>query len=377
MEKISKTVNLFEWLNEISAKSRHFSLQNRKCKKELSDFLTENNFFEISSLKHTNFNETLSISKIELQKIEQPLYLWIRSYGVSNDEKLILLINRMCELVPRTGSLFANYIENNCSDSKGAWILADYLCFILKTEIIDMSEVELDTLASQMDKELPLNAARLFSNFLVFLRENRQLSNGWTFHFKSRRAPKSQDAYTALDFIRMAYIIFNDNAWEKEQLLKKALKSKRHADLWLFVSLHFICAWRKTDLLKVPMPKLPISSVDLRKEISMGNFNAENILKEFEWRVCYASRRPHKTEGSDGISELKLFVPESLRKPIGIILTVSALHHEDVKPGGCFIKPIGEKKIFNHFLAKIFLRLVEIKVLVLAKRINHICKVLR
>jgi hypothetical protein len=94
---------------------------------------------------------------------------------------------------------------------------------------------------------------------LIIVRENQHLSNGWTFHFKSRRESQPQEAYSAMDFMRMAYIVFNDEAGEKEQLLKKALQSKKFADLWLFVFASFYLRLaRRTDLLRLPMPKLPV-----------------------------------------------------------------------------------------------------------------------
>lgn len=354
MAKTTEAVGFFDWIQEISTENEHFSLQNWKCKKELFMFLKENAFFGVSALEHAKLDETLFVSRTDLLKLEPGLALWIRSYGAGNNEKLILLTDRLRSLVPKTGNLFADYIEHNCSDSRAAWILADYLCFTLKTELVEMDETELDSLAAEMDKELPLNAARLFSIFLVYVRENRHLSNGWTFHFKSRREPQPQEAYTALDFLRMAYIVFNDEAWEKEQLLKKALQSKNAADLWLFVSLHFICGWRRTDLLRLPMPKLPVPGDKLRKEIALGDFNTENILNELEGRLRYAPRRPHKTEAYEGVSDLKLFFPESLREPMGIILAVAVSHHEDIEPGECFLKAAGQRKQLQSFFGKDF-----------------------
>jgi hypothetical protein len=160
MAKTTETVDFFDWIQEISAGNKHFSLQKGKCKKELFMFLKENAFFGVSTLEHAKLDETLSVSRTDLQKLEPGLALWIRSYGAGNDEKLILLTDRLHSLVPKTGNLFADYIKRNCSDSRGAWILADYLCFTLKTELIEMEETDLDALAAEMDKELPLNAGK-------------------------------------------------------------------------------------------------------------------------------------------------------------------------------------------------------------------------
>jgi hypothetical protein len=65
-------------------------------------------------------------------------------------------------------------------------------------------------------------------------------------------------------------------------------------------------------------------------------------------------RKPRKTEAYEGVSELKLFVPESLRKPMGMILAVVVSHHGDIEPGDCFLKAVGQKKQLQLFFGKDF-----------------------
>ncbi|RFZ80188.1 hypothetical protein DS742_04240 [Lacrimispora amygdalina] len=118
MAKTTETVDFFDWIQEISAGNKHFSLQKGKCKKELFMFLKENAFFGVSTLEHAKLDETLSVSRTDLQKLEPGLALWIRSYGAGNDEKLILLTDRLHSLVPKTGNLFADYIKSVLSQEK-------------------------------------------------------------------------------------------------------------------------------------------------------------------------------------------------------------------------------------------------------------------
>jgi hypothetical protein len=60
--------------------------------------------------------------------------------------------------------------------------------------------------------------------------------------------------------------------------------------------------------------------------------------------------KPSKTEAYKNITELKLFIPESLRVPLGTIIAVALAHHPDVLPGGQFIF----SRDYRHFYKQFF-----------------------
>jgi len=340
-------VNLLEFAGELSASNPRFTVQNPKCRDEFFAFLNVNDFFGIPLLNKLNGSkdvDMLYVNSNDAVGIQPNLELWLRSYGADSDEKLNLLTERMTELYPPTGALFADFLECSNADSNAAWKLADYLCFALRGELGTMDEQELHQLAADMDRELPLNSARLFSGLLLFAKERGQLQAGWVYQFNSRAETGAVEAYGTLDFLKMAYIVFNEDAWEKERLLEKALQSCKHANLWLFVALHFICGWRGTDLVRLPMPKLPCDGKRIREQLAAGSFEPEILIAELEFRLRFVPLEPQKTQAYENVPELKLFVPESLRKPVGIILAVSASHNESVEPGGCFLQKAGEGK---------------------------------
>ena len=354
MENNSNSINIFDWTDKLSASNPRFSSQNPDCRQAFLNFLKNNEYFGIPKLYASADNDLIIICQDEAEKIRPNLELWLRSYGVGNDEKLELLTERMTAMYPDTGTLFARFTDQSQAASGMAWKLADYLCFTLRCEITGMSDKELDSLAADMNRELPLNSARLFSEFLMYARENGHMSNGWIYNFNSRREAESEGAYTALDFLKMAYVVFNEESWKKQHLLEKALNSKRDANLWLFVALHFICGWRGTDIVRLPMPALPYEGAKIRERIAAGSFDTESIINEVEFRLRYASMKPQKTEMYENVPELKLFVPESLRKPIGIILAIAVSHHESVKPGNCFLRRTGNRGHLISFFGESF-----------------------
>jgi hypothetical protein len=205
-----------------------------------------------------------------------------------------------------------------------------------------------------MDKTLPLLSAQLFSEFLVYAKECGVLSNGPMYQFKSRVESKNEGAYATNDFLKMAHIVFNDESWEREGLLEKALRSERDASLWLFVSCHFICGWRGTDIVRLPMPTLPADMNRFREQVKAGCFDTSGILAELDFRLRYVPLMPQKTARFENVPELKLFVPESLRLPFGIIYVVAASHHLSKKPGEPFIRKYGDRPHILSFFGKEF-----------------------
>ena len=351
-------VNVFNLVSVLSKTNPHFSLQNRKCRQDFLAFLKNNNHFGVQQLylpiDCNNDENAHWISRTDAENIKPNLKLWLQSYGIGDDEKLGLLINRMQVLHPETGALFAKFIKHGRANSSSAWKLADYLCYELDIEIAKMSNDELDGLANKMDKELPLNSARMFSEFLMYAREREHLSNGWIYSFNSRREIGVDGAYSTLDFLKMAYIVFNHEAWTKECLCEKALESEKDANLWLFIACHFICGWRGTDIIRLPLPAIPNDSALMREQISNECFDAESIVCELEFRLRYKPLMPKKTEAYENVLELKLFVPESLRKPFGIILAIAASHHKIIKPGEVFLKKAGDRMHILSFFGECF-----------------------
>ena len=344
-----------------------FTLKKRKCRNELIEFAMENSWFgsDVLSVDNVFFadinNEAYFVRKTDEPRFVPHIRLWITSYGENADGKLRLLLSRLRELYPVTVNLFCKFIaEEYPDDYTAAWILTDFLCSALNREITQSDDKTLDRLAATMDKELPLNSARMFSAFLTYLRSKRKLGNGWVYQFKRRSESKDKNAYPTPAYFKMASIIFNEDAWEPERLKEKALQSETYANLWLFVAFHFICGWRGSDIVRIPMPKLPCDGETMRKQLSTGIFDTDSLVEEVEQRLRYTPMKPNKT-GSFNVPELKLFIAESLRKPLGFILAAAASYHENVTPGGTFIRRTGNLTELQEFFGVDFVSACENK----------------
>ncbi len=353
-------VGFFSLARQYADSSTTFSFEKRTHRDELIEFMRANAWFGVTSMPVSNVffadtaGETYFVRKDDERFFVSRARLWIASYGESPKRKLRLLLNRLHEVYPDTGTLLSKFLEKDYSnESTAAWIFTDFLCSELRCEITQTDDAALDLLAARADQALPLNAARMFAAFLTHLRSKRKLGNGWTYQYRSRITNKDNSAYPVASFFKMAYIIFNEDAWETARLKEKALRSAACANLWLFIAFHFICGWRGTDIVRMPMPTLPCCGKVIREQLANGTFEFDDLLREVELRLHYTPMKPNKTK-SFNVPELTLFVAESLRKPLGFILAAAASHSETVPPGSTFIRRAGSVMELTDFFGSEF-----------------------
>jgi len=356
----------FHLAQKYEHRQNRFDWKKQKCRDAIIEFATENTWFgaDVRPISEVFFadtsNEMFFVRKTDEHLFASPVQLWLASYGESAENKLRLLLDRLNDLYPATGKLLCEFLaEEYQRGYMASWILTDFLCSALSSEITQASDDSLDMLAANADKELPLNSARMFSAFLMYLRSKRKLGNGWAYRFQSRGV-REKSAYTIMSFFKMAYIVFNDDAWKTEGLVEKALNSEANANLWLFIAFHFICGWRGSDIIRIPMPSLPCCGRAMREHLLAGTFDAVSLLEEVEFRLHYTPMKPNKTKSYD-VPELKLFVPESFRKPLAFILAVAASYNENTPAGGTFIRRAGSFVELQRFFGPDFVSACEHK----------------
>ena len=197
-----------------------FSLRKRSCRDEFLEFVKRNGWFGVKALSVQAVffaaadDEQYFILKADAERIRDRVALWLDSYGCDDCEKLRLLLKRIDDIYPKTGKWLAAFVKSGDVNKTAAWRLADYLCDTLQGELTETSEDELERLAAAMDKDLPLGSARLFTEFLMFLREHSDMKNGWTYHFGARHESANTEAYPTTDFLKMAYVVFNGGRFE-------------------------------------------------------------------------------------------------------------------------------------------------------------------
>lgn len=364
METKKKT-DFYDLVNHLAEDMDSLYTDRQTCRVRIYEFMELNEWFGIADRvqreRHliTLRKKKWLIQEAEVRMLEEPIRLWLRAYQRTNKEKLLILLEHGNKIWPETVRNYGGFIEKTgMQDEPAAWQLLDYLLAVLKKELLFYPPGEIEGLVRRMSEELSLSAARLFSGYLKEIQRKKK-EDGWVYKFTSRgdRLRKELDAYPMKDFAIMAYCIFNKEAWEKQRLLEKACVSDTYANLWAFLAMHFVCALRGTDIVRIPMMELPVHGEEAREQIRSGAFSkARAIAEELQVRVQYKALKPNKTKSYDRIPEIKLFIPESLKEPIGIILALASSYCGNQEPGTRFLKISRDIIPIRNFFGTEFVR---------------------
>jgi len=301
---------------------------NKLGRRHVLEFLDANDWF---GMEHRIIARTPHISVDDIQKLQDPITLWLSAYKRPSREKIVLMLEHFKGKYPETCRLYAQFIsQNKMADRPAGWMLLDFILSEIDREITEYDESGLQKFITLLDDGATRKAAQLFADFLGTENHDGESISSWKYTFNIRDNPSLvNDAYPATDFATMAYCVFNEDMWTQQELIEKAINNETYANLWLFVSLHFICALRAQDMVRLPAPTLPRDGNIIFKEVMSKAFtqhDAITLVEEFLFRIKLNPIHPSKTAKKENIPEIKVSVPESLRVPFGIIMAIALAH---------------------------------------------------
>jgi hypothetical protein len=118
-------------------------------------------------------------------------------------------------------------------------------------------------------------------------------------------------------------------------MYSKAADSKNYADAWLYLALHYICALRTTDLMRLGHPKLTRKPKEVLEAVasrSWSSSEARRTLLSITTRLTYLNITPNKTNRTSNVTQLKFQVPESCQVLIGTLLAICEAHYQIGSP---------------------------------------------
>ncbi|NHM32078.1 helix-turn-helix domain-containing protein [Neobacillus terrae] len=202
-------------------------------------------------------------------------------------------------------------------------------------ELFSYSDEEIESLLIFYSKERGKDANRHICLFLNELQKKYDTKYKNIYRFDKRNAYKKTEGgvspYTEEQYFRFGFLLLNEtHAWYKEYL-EKALENTRFASLWLYSLLHYICAWRRIDMInQLPHPNLNMQPDEFFTLIRDNQFTEEiafKITTEVEMRVHYLNLKPLKTKKFNP-PNLVFEIPESIRYRLGMLLGLCEAHRK-------------------------------------------------
>lgn len=313
--------------------------------------------------------------------------------SLSRDEQFEYSLRFIDDKFKNTKEDIENLVSDNLNTKEAfGWLdCIRVLGQILEKELYLYSNKEAQELISKVN---PLVKSKVAKKFLLrllnYTKDNNDCNFDHHFVFEDNNiVPSDTTPYTMEQMGRLAILVFNETHPSFKKRLKDAIRNRGNAGAWLYVALHYVCSWRRSDMTHT-LPRITLPTKDyneyfnLLKKEGINDDMAHSITKELEDMVSVLNLQPKKTEERTN-QELILDIPEGARRIIGTLLGLCEAHvqkYEHENPGETinyipensktaapFIRLFGDeyidifgKSIFNNIKANRFylINIVEI-----------------
>lgn len=316
--------------------SDRFESKYVKNRNKYIDFLEDNAYFGIEIVEPDNIlfdlpeREDFYITREDAQMFEYKSEQFFEEFGLTEEEKVRWIINHSKghPLTTEYIKKYLIYIEDEDN------IYTPSLTAFVRT-IFDMSDIKKLTdedIVSAIENADAVRTKNLLTDFFKYVAKYETVK----YHNVElkKKESDSEPAYPYEDFIRLAKILFNTDYDKEHKLTQKALENSKYIEMWMFLSCHYICGWRSSDIcdrwvylnLKSNDNPFKIKIDTLKEDILNGNVSDETYDKV----ALYAIRRiemaynvPQKT----GLGKLRAAIVPELRTFFGKLILISEYHH--------------------------------------------------
>ena len=287
-------------------------------------FLEDNNWF---NNRPEIKNGKVFITDEQQQLYKEPLLQYLKAFDQPKTE---LILSMLSAKYPLTSNRFVEFCSVINATEETRFYVADFLLYSLQKDIFLMNDKEMSVLMKKAVNGLIKAHGDTFTFFLSWLKANYKTAYKNEYIMTNRYSMDYQkEAYDIDEYLELLYYLYNEDYIADNEMYMKAAKSKNYADTWLFLSLHFICSIRMTDIERISHPILTNDPEIVLKQISDGAFSdkdARLTLLSITQRLCVLPLTPNKTSSHSNISSIKFEVPESCEVHIGTLFALCEAH---------------------------------------------------
>lgn len=316
--------------------SDRFESRYVRNRNKFVDFLEENAYFGIEIVEPENIlfdlpeREDFYFTKEDAQLLEYKSEQFFREFGLTEKEKIRRIISHS-----KGHSSSTEYIEKYLAfiEDKDNIYTPSLTAFV--RIIFDMSDIKQLTdedIVAAIEETDAVRTKTLLTDFFKYVTkyENVKYHN---VELKKKEGD-SEPAYSYEDFIRLAKILFNIEYDKEHNLTLKALENSKYVEMWMFLSCHYICGWRSSDIcdrwiypdLKSNDNPFMINIDTLKEDILNSNITDESYSKVALYvirRIEMAYNAPQKT----GLGKLRSEIVPELRVFFGKLILIAEYHH--------------------------------------------------
>lgn len=315
---------------------------------DVISFLSSNAFF--NQQPHI-IDKKLYVTKKQWSILHDRISTFLHFYFLSPEEKADEMIVMLKEQYPVCADSFDEFCKETQAKPEERYHGIDFFLGNLKKDITEYTDPEIESLAQILYDDLPIYIGQCVTFYLSWLKSkkvsytvchNGRYSTAQRQKYKVKyhrdyvmqgRVDTSTQklSYSETTYLSLVYYLLNEEYAKENEMYLRAADSKEYTDAWLYLSLHFICALRDTDLERIYHPHLhypPGQIIEMVKSGTYTSVMAKAVSSELMHWMYYLAKTPNKTKDHTGIPNVKFFIPASLEEHFGILLSLAEAHHQ-------------------------------------------------
>lgn len=310
----------------IKEKQEIHNIEDDNFIKNFTAFIVSNNWF---GYKPMIADDKIFINEDDIAKMDSRIEYYCNTYTQSDVELQESIFNQLGKELPKTLALLKRFAKSMKLDPSATIRISDFILSFLPGELEESSDDEINKFMNDAFNQLPHLYADIIAEFVNWAHENKKTVYRNLYFVNEYFKNKNNSAYDPHSYLDILFHLYNQDYIESNDMYYQAAESKNYTDTWLFLAMHFLCALRNSDLLRLPHPKLPMEPEEVLDEIKKGVFSeasAKATLYTVLWDLEAFMQTPNKTKGTSGVGAIKIHVPESVETHIGTLLALAEAH---------------------------------------------------
>ena len=354
-----RNISIVDYLKKYD--NERFQSKFSKNREKYIDFLEENDYFGLQILEPekllfiTSKTYEFYISKEDIAFLDYKSQKFFDNYGLSEKEKISKIISKTKSHIYTKKYLRLFIKQLSDEDNLYTPSLTEFVQIIFEMpDILQVNDNDILTALESLDTK---KAKKLLIDFFSYGLSQDQMKYH-SIKFKKNEG-NSVKAYSYDEYITLAKILFNETYDKDHNLTQRALENSTYAEMWLFLSCHYVCGWRSSDICTYWVyPNLTnndnpfnLNVYTLKEDILQNNID-ESVYKQI---ALYSIRRiemsyniPQKT----GKGKLRSEIVPELQTFFGKLILIAEYHH--INSGEGYMKAYRTSKYRNWILCKEF-----------------------
>lgn len=288
----------------------------------VATFLDDNDWF---GLPPSYDGQHVLLTDEQVERFTPPLLFFL-----NNEKSSEILLRMLADKFQLTHDCLQEFFAEESVPEDARFAISDFMLFHLEQDILLYTNKEVSALVQLAANELTKFHGDVFTFFLAWLRANRKTRYNMDFIMEKRYTTEDTNgAYEFDEYLRLMYFLFNEEYISENDMYASAAESKNFTDTWLYLSLHFICSLRYTDLSRIYHPDLAGAPEEVICRIQNDEFTdseARLILLSITERMCMLPFTPNKTASNNGIGSVKFHIPTSCEVHFGKLFALAEAH---------------------------------------------------